>query len=78
MVKDIDCYHIRKFYSLYGVCELLGISRSELHSKCAQYGIPIERDRVGVAGLYRPKIRRLYNKLCYEERMQREKGEGMV
>ncbi len=78
MVNDINCSHIRKFYSLYGVCELLGISRPELRSKCAQYGIPIERDRVGVAGLYRPKIRRLYNKLCYEERMQREKGEGRV
>lgn len=74
MVKDIDCYHIRKFYSLYGVCELLGISRPELYRMCTQYGIPIERDRVGVAGLYRPKIRRLYNKLCYEERMQLEQG----
>lgn len=78
MVKDIDYYHLRKFYSIYGACELLGISRLELRSKCAQYGIPIERDRVGIAGLYRPKIRRLYNKLCYEEHMQREKEEGKV
>ena len=76
MVKDIDYYHLRKFYSLYGACELLGISRPELRRKCSQYGIPIEKDRVGVAGLYRPKIRRLYNKLCYEERMQHEKGKG--
>ena len=76
MVNGIDCYRIRKFYSLYGVCELLGISRPKLYRKCAQYGIPIEKDRVGVAGLYRPKIRRLYNKLRYEERVQREKAEG--
>lgn len=74
MVNYIDYRSLRKFYSLHEACELLGLSRSELRCKCAQYGIATEKDRVGITGLYRPKIRRLHNKLYYEGRMQQEKG----
>ena len=44
------------------------MSRSELRSKCEQYGVTPTRNEIGEAGFPKYDVRKLHTKLYYEER----------
>ena len=67
-MKFIDYKSLKAFYSVQETCELLELPKQELRAKCEQHGILPTRNEIGEAGFTTYEIRRLHNKLYYEER----------
>ena len=67
-MKFIDYLSLKAFYTIGETCELLEISKAELRSKCEQHDILPTRNEIGEAGFTTYDIRRLHNKMYYEER----------
>ena len=63
---------MKEFYTVDEITELFGITKKELRAKREQYGITPIRNEIGEAGLSKYDVRRLHNKLYYEDR-NREK-----
>lgn len=61
---------LKEFYTIPEACELLEMTKAELKEKCNQYGIVPTRNEIGEAGFSKYDIRRLYNKLYYENQQK--------
>lgn len=67
-MKFIDYNSLKEFYSIQETCELFEMKKGDLKEKCAQYSVMPTRNEIGEAGFVKYDIRRLHNKLYYEER----------
>lgn len=71
-MKYIDYSSMKEFYTIEETCELLEISKGMLKEKCNHYGISPIRNEIGEAGFSKFDVRRLHNKLYYEDRNNRQ------
>lgn len=69
-MKYIDYNSLKEFYTIPEACELLEMTKSELKEKCNHYGIVPTRNEIGEAGFSKYDIRRLHNKLYYENQQK--------
>lgn len=69
-MKYIDYNSLKEFYTIPEACELFEMTTSELKEKCNQYGIVPTRNEIGEAGFSKYDIRRLHNKLYYENQQK--------
>ena len=67
-IKYIQYSGMKPFYTIDEVCELFGISKSDLRRKCEQYKVKPVRSEIGEPGFSCYDVRRLHNKLYYEDR----------
>lgn len=67
-MKFIDYTELKEFYTIQETCELFEMPKEELKEKCTKYGINPARNEIGDAGFVKYDIRRLHNKLYYEDR----------
>lgn len=67
-MKFIDYNSLKEFYTIPEVCELFEMAKSVLKEKCSQYGVSPTRNEIGEAGFVKYDIRRLHNKIYFEER----------
>ena len=66
-MKYIDYNGLKEFYTISETCELFGMSKEALREKSAQYEIPPSRNEIGEGGFSKYDVRRLHNKLYYED-----------
>ncbi len=71
-MKFIDYNSMKEFYTIPEVCELFEMSKDSLKEKCHQYEIAPSRNEIGEGGFSKYDVRRLHNKLYYEERDHRQ------
>ena len=67
-MKFIDYNALKEFYTIQETCELLEMKKDDLKEKCLKYNIIPPRNESGDAGFVKYDIRRLHNKLYYEDR----------
>lgn len=67
-MKFIDYNALKEFYTIQETCELFEMKKDDLKEKCSQYSVTPTRNEIGEAGFVKYDIRRLHNKLYYEER----------
>lgn len=67
-MKFIDYNALKEFYTIQETCELLEMKKDDLKEKCLKYNITPTRNEIGDAGFVKYDIRRLHNKLYYEDR----------
>ena len=66
-MKYVDYKKLKEFYTIPELCELFEMSKSELRSKCEQYGVTPTRNEIGEAGFPKYDVRKLHTNLYYEE-----------
>jgi hypothetical protein len=71
-MKFIDYNALKEFYTIRETCALFEMSKDALKVKSDEYGISPSRNELGEAGFPKYDIRRLHNKLYYEEREHQE------
>jgi len=67
-MRYIDYLTMKEFYTIPEACELLGMSKLELKLKCEEQNIHPTRNEIGEGGFTKYDIRKLHNKLYYEDR----------
>ena len=67
-MKFIDYTSLKEFYTISETCELFEMSKADLKEKCSKHNIIPTRNEIGDAGFVKYDIRRLHNKLYYEDR----------
>lgn len=67
-MKFIDYNGLKEFYTISEACELFEMSKADLKEKCSKHNITPTRNEIGDAGFVKYDIRRLHNKLYYEDR----------
>ena len=67
-MKFIDYMSMKPFYTIAETCELFEMAKQDLKAKCEQHGINPTRNEIGEAGFTTYDMRRLHNKLYYEDR----------
>lgn len=67
-MKFVDYNGLKEFYTIQETCELFEMKKDDLKEKCGQYNVMPTRNEIGEAGFVKYDIRRLHNKLYYEER----------
>lgn len=67
-MKFVDYNGLKEFYTIQETCELFEMKKDDLKEKCGQYNVTPTRNEIGEAGFVKYDIRRLHNKLYYEER----------
>lgn len=72
-MKFIDYNALKEFYTIQETCELFEMKKDDLKEKCGQYNVTPTRNEIGEAGFVKYDIRRLHNKLYYEERDHQKK-----
>jgi hypothetical protein len=70
-MKYLDYRSLKEFYTIPEVCELFGMTKQELKQKCEDYDVRPTRNEIGAGGFSKYDIRRLHNKLYYEDRAHR-------
>ena len=68
----LDYRKLKDFYTIQEICELFPISKELLHEKCDDYGIKPIRNEIGEGIFPKYDVRRLHNKLYYEERSHQQ------
>lgn len=71
-MKFIDYNSMKEFYTIKETCELLEMSKEQLREKCNQYEIVPSRNEIGEGGFSKYDVRRLHNKLYYEDHSHQE------
>ena len=71
-MKFIDYNSLKEFYTIQEVCELFELSKEILKQKCLQYGIAPSRNEIGEGVFSKYDVRRLHNKLYYEDRSHQQ------
>lgn len=71
-MKYIDYISMKEFYTIQETCELLEMNKQELRMKCDVYGVIPTRNEIGESGFTKYDVRKLHNKLYYEERGHKE------
>ncbi len=66
-MKFIDYNGLKEFYTISEICELFEMSKEVLREKSNQYEIPPSRNEIGEGGFSKYDVRRLHNKLYYED-----------
>lgn len=66
-MKFIDYNDLKEFYTIQEVCGLFGMPKAVLKEKCNQYEIAPSRNKIGEGGFSKYDVRRLHNKLYYED-----------
>ena len=66
-MKYIDYNGLKEFYTIPEICELFEMSKATLKEKSEQYEIPPSRNEIGEGGFSKYDVRRLHNKLYYED-----------
>ena len=66
-MKYIDYNGLKEFYTIQEICELFEMSKATLKEKSEQYEIPPSRNEIGEGGFSKYDVRRLHNKLYYED-----------
>lgn len=61
---------MKEFYTIDEVCSLFGVSKENLKQKCTQYDVQPHRNEIGEAGFVKYDVRKLHNKLYYENRSE--------
>ncbi len=67
-VPYIDYHQLNEFYTIAELCKLFQMQKSDLKSKCKQYGIEPRRNEIGEPGFVNYDVRKLHNLLYYENR----------
>ena len=67
-VPFIDYNKLKEFYTVDELVDLLGLDKATLKDKCSQYGVKPRRNEIGEWGFARYDVRKLHNKLYYEDR----------
>ena len=68
IIPYIDYKGLNEFYTVAEMTQLFQISRSALKEKCEQYGILPRRNEIGEWGFDKHNVRKLHNKLYFENR----------
>lgn len=71
-MKFIDYNKLKEFYTIKETCDLFEMPKDELKEKCAKYNILPTWNEIGESGFVKYDIRRLHNKLYYEDRGNQE------
>lgn len=67
-MKYIDYMSLKEFYTIQETCELFEMDKLDLKLKCEEYEVRPTRNEIGEGGFSKYDIRKLHNKLYYEER----------
>ncbi len=67
-VPYINYQDLNEFYTISELCRLFQMQKSDLKSKCKQYGIEPRRNEIGEPGFVKYDVRKLHNLLYYEDR----------
>lgn len=76
-MKYIDYNALKERYTIAELCELYGMSKTDLQAACKAYNIEPERASDGVAYFNKFQVRRLHNELYKAERMQEVKEDDV-
>lgn len=71
-MRYIDYNSLKEFYTIQEVCELFEMPKATLKEKCHEYGIIPSRNEIGEGGFSKYDVRRLHNKLYYEDRSHQQ------
>ena len=77
-MKYIDYNGLKEFYTIQETCELFGMSKEELRDKSARHNITPTRNEIGEGGFVKYDIRRLHNKLYYEDREHQKEWDPLA
>ncbi|MEE0154629.1 MAG: hypothetical protein UEF48_05410 [Agathobaculum butyriciproducens] len=67
-IPYINYRDLEEFYTIDDVCKLFQMSKNDLKQKCRQYGVEPRRNEIGDYGFVKYDVRKLHNKLYYEDR----------
>lgn len=67
-IPYVDYNELDEFYKIPQLCNLLGISKSDLRENCKEYGIEPRRNEIGDYGFVKYDVRKLHNQLYHEAR----------
>lgn len=66
-MKYIDYRTLKEFYTISETCELFEMEKRDLQEKCNLHSVNPTRNEIGEFGFTRYDVRRLHNKLYYED-----------
>lgn len=71
-MRFIDYNSLKEFYTIPELCELFEMPKEQLREKCNQYEVFPRRNEIGEGGFPKYDVKRLHNKLYYEDRSHQE------
>ena len=66
-IPYINYKDLNEFYTIPEICQLFQMEKSEVKSKCEQYGVVPRRNEIGAYGLVKYDVRKLHNTLYHED-----------
>lgn len=67
-VPYINYHELEEFYTISEICKLFRMSKGDLKQNCKQHSIEPRRNEIGDFGFVSYDVRKLHNKLYYEDR----------